>query len=321
MNNILILALKVSKYLINKLNKKNETKPECERNPDIVSNIIFEHLSNDKPCLIARFGAYELATLVNYLGVKYGKKNYISYILGKELDWWWNKSLINSMHTNAGFFPPDINQIEKFSELLINDIPQIDILGSWLYDEKIFEKDLINTEKVWLDYLNPFLSNNPWSRVLENKKVLVVHPFVNTIKSQYQNREYLFKNKNVLPKFELITLKAVQSISGQKCEFKSWFAALDYMKNEIDNYEYDICLIGAGAYGLPLATHVKRQGKKAVHLGGSLQLLFGIRGKRWEDPNLNKDYCFADYINEYWVRPSEEETPLNAKNVEGACYW
>jgi glycerol-3-phosphate dehydrogenase len=47
--------------------------------------------------------------------------------------------------------------------------------------------------------------------------------------------------------------------------------------------DYDVALIGCGAYGLPLASHVKRKGKQSIHLGGGLQLLFGIKGKRWDD--------------------------------------
>ena len=76
-----------------------------------------------------------------------------------------------------------------------------------------------------------------------------------------------------------------------------------------------------------LAAHVKRTGKKAVHLGGALQLLFGIKGKRWEDPNYGvKEWgiSYASYtnlINEYWVRPGNHLKTKNADQVEGACYW
>jgi hypothetical protein len=90
---------------------------------------------------------------------------------------------------------------------------------------------------------------------------------------------------------------------------------------EIDACEFDICLIGCGAYGFPLAAHVKRMGKKAVHLGGSLQLLFGIKGKRWENPNYNEVYNYSNLINEHWVYPSLHETPQHASKVEEACYW
>ena len=62
-------------------------------------------------------------------------------------------------------------------------------------------------------------------------------------------------------------------------------------------------------------------GKKGFHLGGSLQLLFGIRGRRWEDENYNSEYNYAALINNYWVKPDKQEKPENADIVEGSCYW
>lgn len=78
---------------------------------------------------------------------------------------------------------------------------------------------------------------------------------------------------------------------------------------------------------LPLAAHAKKQGKKAVHLGGSLQLLFGIKGRRWEDPYYGvKEWgipygSYSSLINEYWVRADKNEKPQNAMQVESGCYW
>jgi hypothetical protein len=163
---------------------------------------------------------------------------------------------------------------------------------------------------------------------LEGKKILVVHPFDDIINFQYQKRGLLFENKNTLPSFEsLTTIKAIQSLGEADDRFLDWFEALDHMKEEINCVDFDICLIGAGAYGFPLAAHVKRMGKKAVHLGGSLQLLFGIIGKRWEDPNYGvKEWgipkgTYSNLINEFWVRPGNNNKPKNAEQVEGACYW
>lgn len=155
----------------------------------------------------------------------------------------------------------------------------------------------------------------------------MIHPFKNTIEKQYQKRELLFENKDVLPKFESLTvIRAIQSLGGNS-QFKDWFEALEYMKNEIDKVDYDICLIGAGAYGFPLAAHVKRQGKQGIHLGGALQLLFGIKGKRWENPNYSLDWnlekdTYKNLLNnKNWLRADENETPKTASNVEGGCYW
>ena len=55
-------------------------------------------------------------------------------------------------------------------------------------------------------------------------------------------------------------MKAVQTQADAKdSRFKDWFEALQYMKDEIDKCDYDIALIGCGAYGMCLAAHVKRQ--------------------------------------------------------------
>ena len=110
------------------------------------------------------------------------------------------------------------------------------------------------------------------------------------------------------------------SIAGEKTEFKTWFDALDFMKKQMDQTDYDIALIGCGAYGMHLAAHAKRMGKKSFHLGGTLQLLFGIIGKRWEnDPNIY--YSYKQLFNEHWTRPMNEEKPENSHLIEDGCYW
>lgn len=292
-----------------------------EEDPDRASEMIYNLLSSDKPCMIARFGSTEMLALVNYLGVNSKTHSIIDYIRGKQSEWWWNKNVMNQMQQWSGFFPPTPENMQKFGDMMMGDIKYVDILGSWLSQEYYFFKYLPKVSLINLELLNPFWSQKPWSRVLYGKKILVVHPFAETIKSQYFNREKLFKDKNVLPDFELFTLKAVQSLGGKSDQFENWFDALNWMKHEMDKIDYDICLIGCGAYGFPLAAHAKRMGKKAVHLGGSLQLLFGIRGKRWEDPNYNIKYNYSTFMNDFWVKPDTTEIPQDAVKVEGGCYW
>jgi hypothetical protein len=164
--------------------------------------------------------------------------------------------------------------------------------------------------------LEPYRHADPWSEALFKKRILVVHPFEDSIKKQHAKRHLLFSDSRVLPDFELITLKAVQSIAGNTVPFADWFQALDWMRNEIEKIDFDIAIIGAGAYGFPLAAHVKRLGKKSIHLGGASQLLFGIKGNRWD-----KDPTTSRFYNEHWVSPSASETPQNSHAVEKACYW
>jgi len=322
MNTLSIYTLKALRKLYAKAFRVTPlASPECIQDADLAARLIYEKLTADEPCMIARFGSTELMTMVNYLGVKSGNNNILRYIQGKELDWWWNKSALLQMQNWSGFFPPTVEKIEQFCELMLQDMKEVDILGSWLVDERYFENNLTQATKIRLSLLDPYWSVLPWTRALKGKKILVVHPFQKTVEKQYKKRELLFNNPDILPSFELQTIKAVQSVGGASGEFQDWFAALDYMKAEIDKCDYDICLIGCGAYGFPLAAHVKRQGKKAVHLGGSLQLLFGIKGSRWENPTYNVHYKYFQLMNEYWVNPLPEEKPAMANKVENACYW
>lgn len=300
-------------------------KVDREKDPNVVSHMILELLNGDKPVMIARYGATELMCMVNYLGVKKKRPNLISYIQGKELDWWWNTSSLKQIEQWSGFFPATAKNVEYFCELMIKNSKNVDILASWLENEFYFKNELESAKRIQGLFLDPFWSDIPWTSALKGKNVLVIHPFEKDIKSQYKRRELLFANSDVLPEFNLITIRAVQSLGGD-CEFSSWFEALDYMKTQIDKVDFDICLIGAGAYGFPLAAHVKNIGKKAVHVGGSLQLLFGIKGKRWENPlygvqELGIQGKYPALMNEYWIYPGVENRPKNADVVEDACYW
>jgi len=316
-----MIALKILRKIYTKyIAKPKKEKPICIQDPDEASKLIYEALVSDEPFMIARFGSTELTCLTNYVGVHSQKNQYFSYIRGETNPWWWEENIMSQMQQWSGFFPAKKEKIEQFCELMIHDIPEVDILGSWLPDERMFDKELKNAKKVWLLNLEPFWASNSWTKALEGKKVLVVHPFAQTIESQYKKRNLIFSN-NLLPKFELTTLKAVQSIADEKTEYVDWFEALNYMKSEIDKRDYDICLLGCGAYGFPLAAHIKRSGKKSFHIGGSLQLLFGIRGKRWETGLYKTVYNYDKLINEYWVRPDESEKPKASNKVEDSCYW
>lgn len=59
--------------------------------------------------------------------------------------------------------------------------------------------------------------------------------------------------------------------------------------------------------------NVKNAGKQAIHLGGATQLLFGIKGYRWENNYPTK---IATFFNDAWTRALAEETPKNAGTVE-----
>lgn len=328
MNGIQIIALKALRKLYAKA-FIGELPPYDRGVTDFnqASELIYDLLLSGKPCMVARFGAFELNVVVNYCEVSREKHSMWDFIRGNELQWWWNEFSQLKLQTNAGVFPMSHQLAARFSELMLEDMKQVDILGSWQRNEQILiDEYCLKLQKVTLMALEPYWAVKPWTRALEGKKVLVIHPFASLIESQYaEKRELLFQDKRVLPNFELKTLQAVQSIGGES-DFKDWFEALDWMKTRMDATDYDIALIGCGAYGFPLAAHAKRMGKQSVHLGGALQLLFGIRGKRWDDPSYGRETLqdkgsYLRLFNLNWVYPGEKYKPVHASDIENGCYW
>ncbi|GFO67801.1 hypothetical protein GMLC_13800 [Geomonas limicola] len=278
------------------------------------SDLIKEKLLAGKPAMIARFGSGELTAALAYhfaqLPEPWTRKAW-RYICQEYPEFWWDRCLSRGLTRNAGFFPADEKLYDRFAALLIDDMHYVDVLGSWLSGERVFETQLASAVKIGLDDLQPYRHANPWSEALAGKTVLVIHPFTKSIAAQYQKRELLFDDPRVLPEFELKTITAVQSIAfNTKSPFGTWFDALDHMSDQMARTEFDVAIIGCGAYGFPLAARAKRLGKQAVHLGGATQLLFGVNGKRW-----------GDIGNQHWVRPLPEERPPGFETIEGGCYW
>jgi hypothetical protein len=166
--------------------------------------------------------------------------------------------------------------------------------------------------------LEPYYHENPWSQALEGKKVMVFSPFANTMKKQYARRKSLWKEERILPKFELEIAKTPLSNYLKKSPYSSWLEGYEVLKKRINSSDADIIITGCGAWSLPLATYAKEYGKQGIHLGGATQILFAIKGRRWDQHDV-----IAGFYNENWVRPSSEETPEREKikMVENGCYW
>lgn len=291
------------------------------------NDILYDLLMSDNPCMVSRVGTVEGQIIHNRLTIEHEPlkklKGCFDYITGDTRLPWWDTGLpFKELQVNAGFFEKDgmkIKNVEKFADLYLHYIPLMDVCGRFEAYERYlpFSKEC---KMVQLESLYPFFVERPWMKALEGKKVLVIHPFKETIEAQYAKRKLLFKNNDCLPDFDLKVIKAVQSMAGEETPFSSWFEALDYMKDEISKTDFDVAIIGCGAYGLPLAGFIKEElHKKAIHMGGGTQLLFGIKGKRWISDY--KDPCYRNLFNENWVFPNEKERPSKATAVEGGCYW
>ena len=276
-----------------------------EETPDV----IYEELTKNKPSLICRYGSNEFFTMRTYL---------------KEGGFIYPRPIKKAMSDCAGFYPATNKNMKRFGQMLHALRNDIDILGVF---SRLDEQDYVlkyipeTTKLVDLDSVYSIYNQHPWTRYLKDKKVLVIYQLDKLIEKQYrEKRELLFKNPEILPEFELITYKPVQSLLDAKKElpYKDWFEALNKMKEDISKIDFDIALVGAGAYGIFLAHHCKMLGKQGIHLGGATQLLFGIGGSRWY--NFQPEYLINANL-EHWVRPSKDEKPKGSEKIEDSCYW
>lgn len=276
-------------------------------NEEEANAYIYKKLLQDEPFFAGRLGSVELETICHYEYLE-KRKDY------PEIPYENNVSA--SICLNAGFFPREDKLIDDFVRLYLNDIKTIDhIFSLWQsrFEDKLYQDYCKNVP--FSDYNKshfPMYLQNSWLQALKGKKVLVIHPFEESIRENYKKRSLLFHKQDFLPEFELITLKAVQSIAGTKTPYKDWFEALESMKRQMESMDFDIALIGAGAYGFPLGSYVKQLGKKAVHIGGTLQILFGIKAKFCDKMGL---------YNEHWTSPKDSERPNGFMKVESGRYW
>jgi len=289
---------------------------------DYHTNILFKEdgnllvksfLTTNKPFMISRIGGTEIKCINFYL--KYRKDKFFKRPYKKKI-------LVEGAHL-SGIYPEKASLFDEFSQIYCDAIKNTDVMAIWynLNENEICKQFCPDSKLIFLDCLEPFLYEQPWSSELKDKKILVLMPFDETIKAQYQKKELLFTDKNVLSDFELITYKTIQAMGGGNNEFKSWTDAYKKMCSDIQNIDFDVAIIAAGAFGLPLASFIKHIGKQAIHIGGAAQLMFGIKGKRWDQ----FEKYTKGFYNEHWVYPSQSSMPENTQKInryEGmAAYW
>ena len=274
-----------------------------------LNEMISARIESGEPFLVSRLGGTETKYTTAFLSGKNKEK------------------ALTQLEMLSGFFPHDMELSDRFAKLYLEDIAQIDICGIWRFfmEDYLMDEYGHQAQLSVLEWLEPWRSGSgvtPWSHSLKGKKVLVIHPFADSIAKQYRdNRRKIFANRyaaeDILPEMELITIQSVQSLGGQGPEgYSSWFDALEAMLAQVRQIDFDIAIVGCGAYGLPLAAQIKRMGKQAIHLGGATQLMFGIIGGRWD-----KTPEVASLVNDAWIRPADKEKPKCADSIENACYW
>jgi hypothetical protein len=150
---------------------------------------------------------------------------------------------------------------------------------------------------------------------MNGRKVLAISSFDGLIQSQYSSGN-IYKIYDKFPR-----LAGLSTVKFPYCYFNNgpdgnYFETLDAIFEEIRKMDFDIALLGCGAYGHMLCHRIHSElNKDAIYIGGSIQTIFGILSKREKD-------CSKLYVNKYWITEIPEEyKPANYKSIEDGCYW
>lgn len=273
-------------------------------------NQVIDHaLTSGRPHAIGKLGSTELQAIRAFLRSR-DRADFDSY----------TKIYRNTLFSHSGVYPDDPLTYRQFCEfMLARVLPTLTVVGIWFNwgEANIVRKYCRTAKKVNTNSLHAWYDRRTaWTRQLYGKRVLVVHPFEASIYQQSKRHTELWPNHPwVLPDCLVDVLPVPHYPILVTPRYRSWFETLTVLQDDMASRQFDIALIGAGAYSLPLAVHAFSLGRQAIHLGGALQFLFGIRGKRWDSASESAFY------NEAWIRPLPEDTPPNRHLIEDGCYW
>ena len=269
---------------------------------------LYDNLVQGKPFMAARLGMTEGKIVHDYLS-------------GKA----YSKEILRYLYTTSGFFSDkgavNIEDVNKYVEKMKEAVRNTD-LHLWLDREAVGVINSLarNDSKIsgWGILMHESADADdkvPWLQGLKGKKVLVVSPFEETIKTQYEKRRKVYSGNKALPDFELITYKMIETQNGINLGFRDFFEAYDYVIRQIREIDFDVALISGGAYGYLLANDIKEMGKAAIQLSSMLMPIFGIKIKRHAT-----DIYLNSFWNEYWSFPIDKPIK-NFEKVEDGCYW
>jgi hypothetical protein len=279
------------------------------------NDLLFDQVVSGEPISAGKIGDCELEALVRYVEAD-GDVDRFFYSITKQ------GHELNLLYVNCGVFPREAEAVGRWAEIYLESLGGIDLLAVWhnAGEEEIADRYAPQATLTRIRALEPYYHPHPWTASLAGRRVLVVTPFEQTIslqRAQHRGADLFPGAPDVLPDFDVSIVRAPFSAALVPPAHSEWSDALEAMKEQIRTHDFDVCLVGAGAYSLPLCAFVRKElDRTAVHLGGATQVLFGIRGRRWDGHPVIKRF-FTDS----WIRPLPSERPRGRWRLEGGAYW
>lgn len=243
------------------------------------------------------------------------------------------KHLQKKIELHAGVWPPTNTLLDKWVFSMLEAIRLSDVLvAGWYEPLKDAEKkllDQVNTlsPRIPLRSLEPYYVDPSlrWTNLLQGQRVAIVSSFSSTVMKQVEKRQDIWpiSTESLLPASTIwIPIQTgyspalAQGNCGWPSEIQSWDVAVMDCTKRVIKAKARIAIIGCGGLGMLIGAELRKRGVIAIVLGGATQVLFGIKGSRWENHSV-----ISKFWNDAWTWPDSKETPGGAQNIEGACYW
>ena len=173
------------------------------------------------------------------------------------------------------------------------------------------------------------LQDPPWTTKLKNKRVLVISTHKESILTQWEKIDKVWgNNRNIIAPFDLVDVirspyhPYMDDRQPPNCEH--WLQSVEYIKKEIDNYDYDVLISGSSSSSPFYVNHAKVNGKVGIQTGGVHQLFFGIKGFRWTK-KVKIHEKWEDMYNEHWIYPLQIDEAQKRKELShletNFAYW
>lgn len=224
-------------------------------NNEEYNRLLTQQIYDQKPFFSCRYGNSELVAC------------YIAELVKKGINQSITDEQLHKLKHSSGVFTEEEDTYLSFAVKYCEALGQCNFNAYWgsvIMEEYMLEHFMSPCTKLMsMRALEPFQYERPWTMALEGKNVLVVSPFSDLFEKQYEKREKLFVNKNILPRFNLKTVKAIQSSGGNVPEeYLDWNEALEDLHKRCAMQEYDVALLSCGSYAVPLGAKLKADGKK-----------------------------------------------------------
>ena len=285
-------------------------------NLDFNASRLCELFQSNEPFLIGRNGTIELEILNTYIN--------------KHL---FSQELLTILEKNAGVFPSETDNVEHWCRDYIKALANTDMIAEgWFSPLKDVEKymlDIINPRRIpiLLRNLEPYYVKPElrWTQFLANKRVAIINSFAQTCEEQTylsksiwpDNTESLLPNSTIwIPVQTFYSPVLAMGSAEWPTYIRTYKDAVKYVVDKTIAEAADIAIIGCGGLGMIIGYALKKKGVQCIVMGGATPLLFGIRGRRWENHEV-----ISKFFNDAWVYPPNSCKPNGYKGIENGCYW